>query len=386
MSKKSKKMDPGTKRLLVILIGGTFAASAAVVGIVMLGQKEPQVVQGQANLGSLRVDVIDTNATPSPSMKARIERVQAEEAEAARIRGRSYIPEVYLGSPQEVKAAVKTGDLPERVVPSYQHYQQSQQQTTQAQQVGGSTVLLGDALLGQLEGILSNQGRAASSGSIQVNYKPTVVEAGAGADGATSEQAANKNVLIQADEILSAVLLTPIDTYKTNFVLAEVVGGKFNGAQLRGSVKLMSASGEVEDVGVQFTSLSLNGDFYPINAIALNESTATDAMDGKVDRRVFSRYVMPIIASTFSGVGTYFTVRGEPSTSLLTDVSGEAVVVDKERASKEDALYQAYGKSIDKSADLATRAIDREASRPQRIFLDKNTPIGLIFNAPVLAK
>lgn len=389
MSKVRRKLDSSAKRILLILIGVTVIASLAVVSIAMLGKKKEREIQGAARMDRLVPTASNEKGVePSPATVAKLNRVHVEEAEAAKVKGQSYIPEVYMGSPQEIREAIDSGELPERVTPSYEHYQQSNQRSNQSQQVSQDRALLDDGLLKQLDGILAQQNKPATSGSIKIAYEPNVQGSqNQAATGGSNSEERDPEVLITADTILSATLLTPIDTYKTRFTLAEIVGGPFNGAQLRGEVIPLTASGEVEDVGVKFTSMNHNGNYYRIDAIALNESTATDAMDGTVDKRIFSRFVMPIFAATFSGAGTYFTARGTPNESILrdSDLTADAIVVERERATKEDAKYQAYGDAIKKGSQIAERAIDREAARPQRIHLEANTPIGLIFNAPVTA-
>lgn len=194
-------------------------------------------------------------------------------------------------------------------------------------------------------------------------------------------------MLVGGDEIVAAILTTPIDTDRTNFVMAEISAGRLKGATLRGNVRPMNMSGDIEDVGIQFTSMRLpDGRFYQIDALALNEQTATDAMEGRVDRRVFSRTVMPILMAGLSGVSTYFTVRGTPSTSVATgvDTTGTgAIIVDQERASRRDARDQGIGDAIDKTVEKADRAVARAESRPNQVTVDAFTPIGVIFNQPV---
>lgn len=388
--KVAKAVGGGGKKLLLILGGITFLASFLVVYLVTLGkgQNTEAGASAQINLQpSARGGAGGDQVQPSEAIMERIRRVQEEEAQAARVRGDSYIPETYLGTPEQIREALESGELDERITPSYQHYQQASGQAVYDQSLDGLGAAMEEAVLNQVSFIIAQQNMPATVTPVNITHQPQEPDqaaegeqAGAQGGSVNTEQG---GIIINADEIMNAILLTPIDTYKTNFALAEVAGGPFNGAMLRGEVMPMTGSGDVEDVGIRFSSMSLGEVYYPIDAIALNESTATDAMNGKVDRRIFSRYVMPIVAATFSGVGAYFTARGDTGQEFLQDTDGNSVIVSKEKADKREARYQAYGDAVDKTVQLAENAINREANRPQRVHVAKGTPIGVIFNAPV---
>lgn len=388
--KVAKAVGGGGKKLLLILGGITFLASFLVVYLVTLGKSQNTEASARAQINlqpSARGSSGSDEVQPSEAIMERIRRVQEEEAKAAQIRGHSYIPETYLGTPEQIREALDSGELEERITPSYQHYQQASGQAVHDQSLDGLGAAMEEAVLNQVSFIIAQQNTPATVTPVTITYKPREPVQGVIDEQAnTLEGSANakqRSMIINADEIMNAILLTPIDTYKTNFALAEIVGGPFNGAMLRGEVMPMTGSGDVEDVGIRFSSMSLGEVYYPIDAIALNESTATDAMDGKVDRRIFSRYVMPIVAATFSGVGAYFTARGDTGQEYLQDTDGNSVVISKEKANKREARYQAYGDAVDKTAQLVGNAIEREARRPQRVYVAKGTPIGVIFNAPV---
>ena len=401
MSKSKNPINASGKRFLYIILGVTAVASLLVVALATIGDdSDGGGGDGSASITNLVPRSTEGDATPSQAALERLERVQREEADAAKIAGKTYIPENYLGSPRDIRESISSGELDERVIPSYQHYQESQDNFTRQQSVSLNEgtqeqgidpfIALESGVMNQVQGIMANLGPATVDVISISEWRPREeVSAGDGSSGGQEGGGAGRpegELLIQADDILTAVILTPIDTYTTQFVLAEIVGGDFNGAQLRGNVVPMTASGDVEDVGVRFTSMSLDGRFYPINAIALNENTATDAMDGNVDRRVFSRYVMPIFSASLSGVAKYFTARGTVGESLLRGGGYDDVVVERRQADREDAKNQAIGEMADKTVQLAQDSIDREAARPQRITMAAGTPIGLIFNAPVFAQ
>lgn len=400
MSKEKKPINANTKRFLYIVIGGTLLASIAIVTIATIGKNKNEKSVGSASITQLVPRASQEQSKPSPAALERLERVQTEEAKAAKAAGQTYIPENYLGSPEEVRLAIESGELEEKVTPSYQHYQESSENFSRQQRVSvgtgqGETEGLGSlesGVLNQLEGILANMSPATVTTVQIMDYVPNRHDDTQALESTQTQGAEQQpNPLIGADEILAAVLVTPIDTYVTQFAMAEIVGGEFNGAQLRGQVLPMTGSGDVEDVGIRFTSLRFNGRHYGIDAIALNETTATDAMDGKVDRRYFSRYVMPILVAGLSGASTYFTARGTQAETVMRgggiDQDGNVfyndVLVERERASKQDATNQGIGRAIESAGSIAQREVSRAASRPQRVKMAAYTPIGLIFNQPV---
>jgi|GEM_PF-3754057 len=391
MAKTKKPMDAGFKRNMMIL-GGVVGVAVLVVGGIAYtsANSSKSLPAAQANVGRIMPAPSGQVTELTPAQREKLERVQSSEAEAARRAGRSYMPDAMLGTPKAVESAKKEDAPPPRAeqTGSYAQFKQNQNRTVKNEGADSQKVV-SDGVMRQAQAIIATLSTVATEQVVEIADLTQMVStssAGARATLAVAKaDAAPKEQLVGADEILAGRVLTPVDTYKSKFVLAEIAGGPLDGAQLRGEVVPMNQSGDVEDVGIRFTSMRLNGHAYPIDAMALNESSATDAMDGDVDHRVFARYVLPVMMAGLSGASTYFTARGTPSTSIAANVSGgEAVVVNQERASQEDAKNQGIGDAIDKGVQLGERTINRDANRPNRITLDAGQAIGVIFNKPVL--
>lgn len=391
MSEK-KPLDKGLIRTIKI-VGGLLLGSVIVVGGLMwLNSSKEGSAPPPSTLGRVIPPGEGAVTDISPAAKERLARVQESEAEAARRAGRSYVPDAVLGQPSPV--AQPADNIPPPSAPtqgSYAQYQQNQQRVTRQ---GSELGELEKGLLTQLTAMVN--GMAPATVQTVKLMDPAKEDAGTGkAPGASSsssgrataaERAVDQDELVGADEILPATLRTPIDTYKSQLVLVRIEGGALEGAELRGQVVPMKASGDVEDVGMRFTSMRFKGQYYEIDAIALNEQTATDAMNGDVDRRIFDRFVMPVLMAGLSGASTYFTAVGTPSTSVATGVGDAAVIVDQERASREDAKNQGIGGAIDKGVQIGERAIDRAAAKPNRVTLERDLALGIMFNAPVYVK
>lgn len=395
-------------------------AVAVGLGIVVIGgfvylqsNKTKQNAEApKSNLGNvIPVGAEDSRAPMSEATRAMLDRVQKSEADEARRKGRSYIPENYLGKgePVDAKPDAKPvvtsqpsaapsgirpgGDQEGAGVNSYQQYQARQNGQNNPQ--NAEMQMIQDGLIRQME-LVTNSMKAPTMQvvAIKPQEKQKFAENGMGSNGgnngnvqgAENVAKANKGPeLVGADEIVAAIITTPIDTDTTKFVMGEIVGGRLNGAVLRGEVVPLNQSGDVEDVGVRFTSLRLKDKAYAIDAIALNESTANNAMSGDVDRRVFSRYVMPIVMASLSGVSTYFSALGTPAVSLATGTNpgSTSVIVNQNAIGADQAMQQGIGSAVNAGVQTGNKAVAKMANRPNRVTLPAMTPIGVMFNAPV---
>jgi intracellular multiplication protein IcmE len=225
---------------------------------------------------------------------------------------------------------------------------------------------------------------AVSITSVETTTATAIADAGAAAP------AAAKGVqLVAGLEILPGQLASPVDTDKTKYISVYIVGGKLDGAFLTGEA-VLSAQGE--DVSAHMTAMNLKGRSYKIDAVLLNEQSASDALNADIDHRPFSRFVMPVLVAGLAGASTYFTARGTTATTYIpgtvvvggTTVNGNAVV-QAPSPSASQAMDQGIGKGIEKSVQLAERETQRYANRPNRGTLDARTAIGVLFRRPVMA-
>jgi len=395
-----KPIDDGFKRNLFILggvIGGMFLL---IGGIVAFSGNKPAEI-APSSLGRVVPASGTVNTELTPAQKEQLERVQLSEAEAAKRAGRTYIPDVMLGQSESIEKALEEARREVDSLPApgpggsnLMSYQQNiennvgKPNTTRRQQNANVNA----AFLKQAELIMASLAQPAMMQTVNImdtaKEEPAAVVNGTSQDGIPEFPDAGKKgaEIIGGDEIVAARLTTPVDTDKTRFVMAEISGGRLDGAQLRGEVVTMAMSGDIEDIGIRFSSMRWRDRQYRIDAIALNESTATDALDGKVDRHLFTRYAMPILMAGLSGVSTYFTARGTPGRSVATSVAtGDTLVVNEDRASRDDAINQGIGDVTNKAVQTGERFVSRMATRPNSVRLPASTPIGIIFNAPVHA-
>lgn len=412
MAKTKKPLDEGFKRTLKI-VGGVLGVSVVALGAMAYtsGQSKEREVTPSV-VGTPPTGTQKENPQINEATRRRLERVQESEAAQARKGGHSYIPDVILsgGEPIEIKAPepkpepapiVTDGSdapPPRRASASMDRQQDALAQArNEAHKAEMARYQAG--LERQLAAVLQGLSPATVQevGIVKMEKPAPVGAAGSAKAGATQadialtaeRSAAKGEMLVGGDEIVAAVLITPVNTDKSRSVLVEIVGGKLDGAQLRGEVVPMATSGDIEDVGLRFTSMRLvNGDHFQISAIGLNESTASDAMDGTVDRRFFSRNVMPILMAGLSGISTYFTAQGTPATSVATggNQGNAAIIVDQAKATQEEARKQGIGDAIDKAVQRGNEIVNKAGSRPNQVEINAYTPIGVMFNAPVFKK
>jgi len=386
---KLKPLDAGFKRNLLIFAGMFGIGVAVILGFVYMGSSK-KAPPPQSRIGT--VVPMGNGQAPklSPATQAALNRVETKEANEARENGRSYIASSPLGEATKVSLTPQQSiSQPPRPHPQLSAVQRAQTRgdeiSDQAAQREHQAIIQG--LLNQMQGVMSGLAPATVQVvAIKKDTTPLSTPSSTGSGAAAGAQAQSKGALIiGGDQIVPAELTTPIDTDTSKFALAEITGGPLKGAVLRGSVVPMSQSGDIEDVGVKFTSMRLNDKMYTIDAIALNEKTASDAMDGSVDHHIISRVIMPIIMAGVSGASVYFTAKGTPATSVASngDGSTNAVIVNQAAASAEQARDQGIGQAVQKAADTGTQLTSKMAARPNEVTLPAFTPIGIIFNAPV---
>jgi len=396
-----KPLDQGVKRTLKI-VGGVVGVGALAMGYMTYSSSTKSAdIQQSSSIGKVVTSSERGEGQISEATRAKLARVHEQEARDAQRQGKAYIPEMIFGEPMPVDQKEKAPappappSQPQESMPANRYAGDSLRPTARNDAQRAQLEAIEQGLVAQMQMVAGGL-KPATAVPVALAFDPEAQSRAreeARAREQAQSQAANSSSqtpqgpeLVGGDEIVAGTIITPINTDKSKFVLSEIVGGKLHGAQLRGQVLPMNMSGDIEDVGIRFSNMRFEGQHYAIDAIGLNEQTASDALDGAVDRRVFSRYVMPIVMAGLSGASTYFTARGTPSVSVAAGYNGEAVIVDQERASREDARNQGIGSAIDKAVQTGEQAVNRQASRPNVVEVEKGTPIGIMFNAPVYAK
>jgi intracellular multiplication protein IcmE len=179
-----------------------------------------------------------------------------------------------------------------------------------------------------------------------------------------------QDCLADSLEIFVAEVASDVDTYRTNFCSVRVVAGRLSGAYLVGKCTQRD-----QGLSMEFTQMRLKGEAYQIDAIGMDEKTATDALSNiDVDRRLLQRVVFPI---TVAAVGGAASVLAQPPTT--TSLDGGVVVQSTAAASKGQAIAAGVSAGVGVLSQMAAA----EAAKPVQITMPAGAPIGVMFRKPV---
>lgn len=140
------------------------------------------------------------------------------------------------------------------------------------------------------------------------------------------------------------------------------VKAKFANAKLFGNIKRNN-----EVIALTFDVMNYNGSGVAVKAVAMDEDTATSALEGEVDRHYFTRWILPLFLDTAAGIGeaagrSGTTVTGPDGVSVSTQnglsyasevkvgvgkgVAGIAKKIEQEFQGNEKTVKTKAGKSI----------------------------------------
>lgn len=140
------------------------------------------------------------------------------------------------------------------------------------------------------------------------------------------------------------------------------VKAKFANAKLFGNIKRNN-----EVIALTFDVMNYNGAGVAVKAVAMDEDTATSALEGEVDRHYFTRWILPLFLDTAAGIGeaasrSGTTVTGPDGVSVTTQnglsyssevkvgvgkgVAGIAKKIEQEFQGNEKTVRTKAGKSI----------------------------------------
>lgn len=371
--KQGLKVDPGAKRNLYI-IGGVVVVAVAAVAALAMSNTGPQVQEG--GLPSSKIDRGMTGAAGSPTALTsdeleRLDRVTTAKADAAAEKGSTFIP-------AEIPMAAASAPPPPVEPPppsvNYNYQQGSQGGVDQAEQQRQERILRG--LDKQVQRI------------VELQQAPTSVsapryEAGSqgaqgpqsGANAARATQSASAAPAADADQptvlggfhLAAAELISPIDTERTAFASARVVSGPAAGSILYGTSEI------VGDVGVRVKfnmMVAPGGQRFQANAVALDPQVSHDTLSATVDRKIFERYVLPIV-----GVSTaaYLEARGEPGQETVVGPGNTPVVVTPSSTAKQAAF-----KGASAGISQAVTEYQRAKGKPSA-YLGQGSSVGVLF-------
>lgn len=191
---------------------------------------------------------------------------------------------------------------------------------------------------------------------------------------ATAQQQASKVPLIHASDKFYAHLENGIDTDAPSDVLAVLDQGPCKGGELMGNGKL---SGEA--VTASFTSMQCNGRTIPINAVALNEATLSNALPADLDHHLVARVAVPALLGALSAAGSVYSNAGS---TLTQNALGGTTTVQNPNPSPR----QLEGAAVSGGMNGIQGVIQREVNAvpPVSAHVEMNTPLLILFKSDVI--
>jgi hypothetical protein len=374
---ETRKFDKGAKRNL-ILVGGVIAAATLATLLVFLaspGDKRQQGAAGAVNLQAVTDQGLEPRTGPmSPNQEQAVLQAQRQEAEAALRRGQSYFPTDQVNAPVPVgpTASIEQASLGAAGVHPGMSEDESRALERRRQGLERQlSALLNQAPAPRVERVTFSAEKAQGQGQVAQGAAP-----GQSGDVQAAQAQAQPQGPVVADalEIFAAVSTSPVDTYKTNYASAKIVSGPLAGAFLIGTAQPME-----EGLSIEYSMMRHAGKTYQVSAIALDEATATNAVSANVDRRVFQRFILPIVLASTQG---YHQARSQTGTTVVgipTGTGDDLAGVTTPAPTRE----QARSAGIAKGLEIAGNAVQQEAAKPLRFTMENNTPMGIMFRAPV---
>jgi len=179
------------------------------------------------------------------------------------------------------------------------------------------------------------------------------------------------DILVPAGTIEYAQLLTEANSDTPGPILAQIVSGPLSGSRVLGTFAVQD-----EYLVLSFSIVVVDGISYPMQGIAVDPKTTSTGMATDVDRRYFSRVVLPAAAAFIEGLGSAIADNGSTSVS----VNGDTVIGESEDL---DAREEAF-KGVEEAASKIGDMLDDKASKTKiMVKVAAGTPMGILFIEPV---
>ncbi|TAL65705.1 MAG: hypothetical protein EPN79_11025 [Burkholderiaceae bacterium] len=360
------RLDPGAKRVIK-MVGLAFAVALVLVVILVL------VASGKKSAAT-KVSLVtpptgnQTEVTQTPYEKGRLAEFERQKAEASNAVGGVYVPPPSGGPLSGDKNRVNTG----AATGNYGNYASAQAPVRQptADETARQQAIQ-EGLNRQLQQLVTGETLGAPIVKVAVqdlSVKAPPVQSVAQAQSRSGNAGTQEDPDLPAPLTIEVARLTsPIDTSKSSYVSATLVGGRFAGAFLKGTAVLNHGEG----LQVTFTDMRFHNKTAKINAVALDEKTSADALAGNIDRHILTRYVLPIAFATVSGAANAIAQRSAQivSSGLSTEV---AVPTATDQ--------QAAAAGLASATQVGQQVVQGLQQQPNTAELPADTVIGVLFN------
>lgn len=180
-------------------------------------------------------------------------------------------------------------------------------------------------------------------------------------------------ILLPAGTIEYAQLMTEANTDAPGPVLAQIVSGPLAGSRAIGSFKASN-----QYITLQFNTVVVDGIAYGTDAIALDPKTANPGMITEIDKKYFTRVILPAAAAFIEGLGGAIAETGSTTLTVATGGSSSS-------STTEDLdTKQEFFKAVEEAAEKVGEMLDEEADNAEPMLrVAAGTPMALLFVKPV---
>lgn len=376
----------------VAKIGVIVAAVVAVLGIVILFGGEEKKTDPSAVAPVEKVDAVPGTGQLSPAMKEALINRNEQEAETASRTGGSAMPmqvdtpDSRLSLPEE--DAVQEEDPLER----WRKIQEERQKRESGVQrpepppvnphaeainnLAKSMAKQMQTVLDAQEPIAAQVETIADSDYLEQKREENAKKleekkAAAAAAAGTTVDPVILDIIQPAGTIEYAQLITEANSDAPGPVLAQIASGPLAGARVLGEFKV-----EEEYLTLSFGTVVVDGISYQMDGVALDPATANPGIVTEIDRRYFSRVILPAAAAFVEGMGTAIAESGTTTVS----VEGDTVVSEEADLDTEQEIF----KGVEEAASKMSEIIDDEAGKVKPMLkIHAGTPISILFMKPV---
>lgn len=176
-------------------------------------------------------------------------------------------------------------------------------------------------------------------------------------------------VIIKAGTTMFTRLDTGVNTDKGKNLFATVIGGKFNGAKLIGTVSVNTA-----DIEFNFTRMLFKGEDYAIQVRALTLGTKQSGMADKVQKHTLQKFGGMVTAGIFEGYGQAYQNIGS---TQITNTGN--VISTKEEPNNKEIAGNIIGNVGTEMANMARTS----TVRPTTYIVNSGKVFEVFFDADV---
>lgn len=368
---KDRQFDKSFKRNIRIIGIAAVVCLGAIAFIVIGAQNKISAGESRVAKTSITTPPVSVNSKPTEMTQAdeaRLGRVQGRESDAAKANKNTYIPQELPLKPETFKTPDAQTNGPGN---GYKYASGDQAQPAAGDPQREARIKQGLDL--QLAAIIARSEAPPTQSAAPyavVAAQAPVSSASAGGASGGAVPAEMQGELVKALTIAGARLVSPLDTAKTDFISAEITSGPLAGAYLVGKGRMVGEEG----VQIVYTRMKFGDVSYAVNVTGLDNRTSSDAMAADVDRKLFSRYVMPVVFTTGQA---YLAAVSRPAQTVVG--SGFSTTVVTPGASAREAVAAGLSAGMGKAAEAVGQ------SKPSA-FMPIDTSIALLFNDAVLKK